>query len=199
MGSWQIIVFLEYQFLTLPLLANPSPACHTLHFMIIITFIIHRFYIALFSALKPTRCAYVEWVTASFFPFFFIARFSISNEVVYWQRNLLVIWLVPRETAAVSAHVMCTPYNHAPVSSVTTLKKYIGMMHVSLAVTCHLHFSQNDRDRLRTTAVTRGGTNTETTVSTERWPSKGKFSRRSCRDSNPGPFDHESGELSPLR
>ena len=23
-------------------------------------------------------------------------------------------WLVPRETAVVSAHVLCTPYNHAP-------------------------------------------------------------------------------------
>jgi len=42
------------------------------------------------------------------------------------------------------------------------------MMRVSLAVTCHLHFSQNDRDLLRATAVTRGGTDTETTVSVER-------------------------------
>ena len=32
---------------------------------------------------------------------------------------LFVTWLVPRETAAVSAHVLCTPYNHAPVYSVT--------------------------------------------------------------------------------
>ena len=34
-------------------------------------------------------------------------------------------------------------------------------MRVSLAVTCHLHFWQNDRDLLRATAVTREGTDTE--------------------------------------
>ena len=28
----------------------------------------------------------------------------------------VVTWLVPRESAALSAHVLCTPYNHAPVS-----------------------------------------------------------------------------------
>ena len=30
------------------------------------------------------------------------------------------------------------------------------MVRVCLAVTCHLHFGQNDRDLLRVTAVTRG-------------------------------------------
>ena len=29
-------------------------------------------------------------------------------------------------------------------------------VYVSLAVTCHLHFWQNDRDLLRATAITRG-------------------------------------------
>ena len=38
----------------------------------------------------------------------------------YLQRYVVVIWLVPRATAAVSAHVLCTPYNHAPVYSVTS-------------------------------------------------------------------------------
>ena len=47
---------------------------------------IHRFYIALFSALEQTHCA---------------------------------AWLVPRGTAAVSAQVLCTPFNHAPVYSFT--------------------------------------------------------------------------------
>ena len=36
---------------------------------------------------------------------------------------------------------------------------------------------------------------TEIRVSTESWPWRRKFSRRSCRDSNPWPFDHESGAL----
>ena len=65
----------------------------------------------------------------------------------------------------------------------------ISRMHVCLAVTRHLHFWQNDRDFLRASAVTRGGggrgeggTDTEIKAS-------------SCRDSNPRPFDHESGAL----
>ena len=41
----------------------------------------------------------------------------MSTEVVYWQRCLPVAWLVPRETAAVSAPVLCTPFSHAPFHS----------------------------------------------------------------------------------
>ena len=40
--------------------------------------------------------------------------------------------------------------------------------YVCLAVTCHLHFWQNDRDILSATAVTWGGTDTEIRVSTEK-------------------------------
>ena len=40
-----------------------------------------------------------------------------------------------------------------------------------------------------------GGTDTEIRVSTEIRPWRRKFSRRSCRDSNPRPFNHESGAL----
>ena len=40
-----------------------------------------------------------------------------------------------------------------------------------------------------------GGTDTEIRVSTESWPWRRKFSRRSSRDSNPQPFNHESGAL----
>ena len=43
-------------------------------------------------------------------------------------------------------------------------------MYACLAVTCHLHFWQNDRGLLRATAVTQkygGGTDTEIRVSTE--------------------------------
>ena len=62
--------------------------------------------IAIFSASEQTHCVLVvcdsEWVTVA--------------EVVYLQRCLVVTQLVPRETAAVSAHVVCTPYSHAPRS-----------------------------------------------------------------------------------
>ena len=92
-------------------------------------------------------------------------------------------WLVPHETAAVSAQVLCTPYNHA---SCHFMQSHIRKVYASLAVTCHLHFWQWP------------GSFTycyERRVSTENRPWRRKFSRRSCRDSNPRPFNHESGAL----
>ena len=74
-------------------------------------------------------------------------------------------------------------------------KSHIRKVYACLAVTCHLHFWQNDRDFLRATVVTRGGTDTEIRVSTESRPWRRKFSRRSSRDSNARPFNHESGAL----
>ena len=55
-------------------------------------------------------------------------------------------WLVPRETAAISALVLCTPYNHAPCHF---MQSHIRHVHACLAVTCYLRFWQNDRDLLR--------------------------------------------------
>ena len=48
-------------------------------------------------------------------------------------------WLVPCKTAAVSAHILCTPYKHAPVYSVT-IQSHIRRMHACLDVAYHLHF-----------------------------------------------------------
>ena len=90
-----------------------------------------------------------------------------------------------------SRRVLCTPYNHAPCHF---MQSHIGKVYACLAVTCHLHFWQNDLGLLRATAVTRG-TDTEIRVSTESRPWRRKFSRRSSRDSNPRPFNHESGAL----
>ena len=82
------------------------------------------------------------------------------------------------------------------------MQSRIRKVHPCLAVACHLHFWQNDRDLLRATAVTRGWNEYRNKFSTESRPGRRKFSRRSCRVSNPRPFDHESGalttELSPL-
>ena len=36
------------------------------------------------------------------------------------------------------------------------MQNHMRNVHVHLAVTCHLHFWQNDRDLLRATAATRG-------------------------------------------
>ena len=70
------------------------------------------------------------------------------NDSAVW----MFTWLVPRETAAVLAQALCTPYISAPVYSVTSFKATQGKVHVCLAVTCHLHFV----DLLRATAVTLG-------------------------------------------
>ena len=52
-----------------------------------------------------------------------------------------------------SRRVLCTPYNHAPCHF---MQSHIRKVHAYLAVTCHLHFWQNDRGLLRATAATRG-------------------------------------------
>ena len=80
----------------------------------------------------------------------FIARFlNIHRSGVLTA----LAWLVPHETAAISARVLCTPYNHAPCHF---MQSHIRKVYACLAVTCHLHFWQNDRGLLRATVVTRG-------------------------------------------
>ena len=58
---------------------------------------------------------------------------TVPTEVVYLQRCLVVTWLVPLETAAVSAHVLFTPHNHAPMYNVTSFQAtYVGCMCVKV-------------------------------------------------------------------
>ena len=64
-------------------------------------------------------------------------------------------------------------------------------MYACLGVTCHLRFWQNDQYLLRATAVTRGWNEHRIRVSTQSWLWSRKFSRRSGRDSNSQPFDHQ--------
>ena len=104
-------------------------------------------YIALFSALlsRLTALACGSSFVAHFVTFF------LNNH----QSGVLTVlaWLVPHETAAVSVQVLCTPYNHAPCHF---KQSHIRKVHVCLAVTCHVHFWQNDRGLLCATAATRG-------------------------------------------
>ena len=104
-------------------------------------------YKALFSALlsRFTALACGSTLVTSF-----ISRFlNIHRDGVLTA----LAWLVPHETAAVSAQDLCTPYNHIPCHF---MQSHIHKVYACLAVTCHLHFWQNDRDLLRATAVTRG-------------------------------------------
>ena len=108
-----------------------------------------RLYSAILRSLEQTHCARL-WCYMS--DKLFIARFFFLN--IHRSGVLTVLaWLVPHETAAVSAQVLCTPYNHAPCHF---MKSHIRKMYVCLPVTCHLHFWQNDRDLLRANAVTWG-------------------------------------------
>ena len=85
-----------------------------------------------------------EWQAFYIVGFFFIIHRSAVLTLT------ALAWLVPRETAAISAQVVCTPYNHTPCHF---MQSYIRKVYVCLAVTYHLHFWQNDRDLLRATAV----------------------------------------------
>ena len=60
---------------------------------------------------------------------------------------LIVTWLVPRETAAVSACSVYTIQQRTMSRHLT--QKHIRKMHACLAVTRHLHFWQNGWDLLR--------------------------------------------------
>ena len=103
-------------------------------------------YIALFSALL-THCACL-W-------FYMSDKLFIARSMNIHRSGVLtaLAWLVPHETAAISAQVLCTPYNHAPCHF---MQSHIRKVYACLAVTCHLHFWQNDQDLLRATVVTRG-------------------------------------------
>ena len=65
----------------------------------------------------------------------------------------MLAWLVPHETAAVLVQILYTPYNHAPCHFT---QSHIGKVYACLAVTCQLHFWQNDWDLLHATEVTWG-------------------------------------------
>ena len=63
-----------------------------------------------------------------------------------------------------SRRVLCTPYNHEPRHF---MQSHIHRVLACLAVTCHLHFWQNDRDLLCATAVNESETDTEARISTD--------------------------------
>ena len=84
-------------------------------------------YIALFSALLSTHCTRLWFYMSGKL---FIARFlNIHRSGVLTA----LAWLVPHETAAISAQVLCTPYNHAPCHF---MQSHIRKVYAGLAVTC---------------------------------------------------------------
>ena len=71
-----------------------------------------------------------------------------------------------------------------------SIKSHIRKVYACLAVTCHLHFWQNDRDFLRASVVTRGW-NGYRNKSQHR---KSTLEKKILPPS-PRPFNHESGAL----
>ena len=111
------------------------------------------------------------WVTVAF-----NNAFWMCTEVVYLLRCLRLTYLVPRETAAISARSV---YTIQPcMTSCHFAQSHVGWAHACLAVTCHLHFWQTDRDFFTCYC----GADTEIRVSTDSWPWGRKFYLRFCPD-----------------
>ena len=125
-----------------------------------------------------------EWIV-------FIARFWISTKVVYLQR--WHGWCTRiRCQRSQSRRVLCTPYNHAPCHF---MQSHIRKVYACLAVTCHLRFWQSDRGLLRATAVTRGLNGYRNKSQHRKLTLEKKILPPFQQDSNPRPFNHESGAL----
>ena len=120
---------------------------------------------------------------------FFTPRFEYQPKRCTQLQSCLVTWLVPRETAAVSARPVYTIQTGA--MSRCFMQSHMRRVHTCLAVTCHPHFWQNDRELLRATAVTRGwkGYRNESAQNLT-------LEKKILGDSNPRPLDHDSGALS---
>ena len=108
-------------------------------------------YSAILRSLEQTHCARLWFYMSDklfkrvFFYFFF---FWISTEVVYLSAGMAgATWNLP------SRRKLCTPYNHAPCH---LMQSHIRKVYACLAVTCHLHFWQNDRIFYVLLRVTRG-------------------------------------------
>ena len=139
------------------------------------------------SSREQTHCALVahdsKWVAVAFYSAF----------LNFHQCGVLTVLFACYMAAAISARSVYTIHPHT--MSHHFMQSHIRRTHACLAVTCHLHFWQNDQDFFHATAVIQVGMYTEIRVSTESWPWRRKLSCRSSWDSNPWPFNHESGTL----
>ena len=111
---------------------------------------------------------------------------------------------MPHEIAVLA----CSVYTMQPYTMSLHAKPHIHKVYACLAVTCHLHFWQNDRDLLRATAVTMGWNGYRNKSQHRKLTLEKKIippllqglepatfqswvSNHSCRDLNLLPFNHE--------
>ena len=108
----------------------------------------HSFHVALFSDPEQTHCACMRFYMSKKL---FVFKKKKSTKVVYLDLECWHGWchmkLLP------SWHILRTQYNRAPCHF---MQSHICNVHACLAITCHLHFWQNDWDLLRASAVTLG-------------------------------------------
>ena len=113
-----------------------------------------------------------------------------------WWTCSAVTWLVPRETAAVSARSVYT------IQPCTISRHFIAWVRACLALTCHLHFWQNNRDFLRASAVTRRWNGYRNKIQRRKLTLQEKILPPLLPGLEPGTFNHESDalttDLSPL-
>ena len=109
-----------------------------------------RLYSAILHSLEHTHCACMWlYISDQLYSTFCFLNTHQSGVL------MALAWLVLHETAAVLVQVLCTSYNHTPCHFMQS-HIYIHKVYACLAVTCHFHIWQNDRDLLHATAVTQG-------------------------------------------
>ena len=115
-----------------------------------------RLYSAILRSLEQTHCACMwfymsDYLYSAFFSFFF--SFFFFEYPPKWCTYSAGMAGASRNCSRLGTSPV---YTIQPCSRSLHAKPHICKMYACLAVTCHLHFWQNDQDLLRATAVTRG-------------------------------------------
>ena len=128
----------------------------------VIIIITDRFCMALFSAPKQTHCTQAACV--------------LNERLWPFKEHFLNIHQSATLTALFGCCMAGATWNCCCLSKFcvhhTTMDQFTVSLYtvrVCLAVTCHLHFWQNDWDLLHATVVRQGGTDTKIRVITECW------------------------------
>ena len=112
--------------------------------------------IGVYCLLQYMTADIIKYFTFSFWQqktkSFIHSAIFLSTEVVYLQR-WHGWWHMKLQPSRRKSCAHQWPYNHAPCHF---MQSHICKVYSCLAVTCHLHFWQNDRDLLCATVVTQG-------------------------------------------
>ena len=94
-----------------------------------------------------------------------------------------------------SQHKFCCTIQPCTSLQCHFIQSHIGRVHVYLAVTCHLHFWQNDQYLLHAIAVAQGWNRYPNMSQHRKFTLKKKILLLLLQDLNLGPFDHKSSAL----